>query len=684
MAVPSAPTGLSGTPGNAELLAKWDTPTDTSITKCQYRHKPNQLGLPGWSSWYDIPDSGHGEDSEDEFVITNSIYNSKNYSIRIRSFNTDGPSLKAQVNSIGQTSLLIDPFYPDVEWAVTPPAVTGTQSVPVVASVGTKEGDNTLGVSVPLPSAQIDDLFLILAQWTTREGAPLTDDLATPTGWTKIGFASSGSNSGVAISAYWALETEGGLSDPSLAWTSGIVDVGATTLAVRGVDPAAPINSFEVAGSGNVNTGVANGARTETTVADTLIVGTCIWDDNDQNQSTLTSHPQFRGTLQSFLQHAGGGGASGAGNGYTAGVTVYGGPSAPGGGRSTFIRWVNSATNEAAQTMAIALAPLPLVLSSDSTLSSVTSGVSELDVFNFDSDTLEYDYSVANNIGGIRVTPTATDGAYITVNGIENASGALSAPISLTEGDDTTITIVATSEDASDTTTYTFTITRAKSSVSTLASLVPSSGTLMPTFASGTLEYFLGAPGSSASFTVTGTSSFSTITVDGVAVDNGGQSGATALNPGSAVYVDIVCTSADETSTTTYRVLALMEGDPSNNNYLMDLTGAGLTLQPDFSVTQTVYEASVPSATAVTNVTPTTIQGDATVTVDGNAVVSGSPSASISLVDNTRNRIFVEVTAENGATRPYIVYVTRGMVPPAVVDPTGLRRTLKRGLKRSV
>ena len=328
--------------------------------------------------------------------------------------------------------------------------------------------------------------------------------------------------------------------------------------------------------------------------------------------------------------------------------------------------------------------PLPLVLSSDSTLSSVTSGVSELDVFNFDSDTLEYDYSVANNIAGIRVTPTATDGAYITVNGIENASGALSAPISLVEGDDTTITIVATSEDASSTTTYVFTITRAKSSVSTLASLVPSSGTLMPTFASGTLEYFLGAPGSSVSFTVTGTSSFSTITVDGVSVDNGGQSGATALNPGTAVYVDIVCTSADETSTTTYRVLALMEGDPSNNNYLMDLTGAGLTLQPDFSVTQTVYEASVPSTTTVTNVTPTVIQGDATVTVDGNAVVSGSPSASIALVDNTRNRVFIQVTAENGATRPYIVYVTRGMVPPVVVDPTGLRRTLKRGLKRSV
>ena len=615
MAVPSAPTGLSGTPGNAELLAKWDTPTDTSITKCQYRHKPNKLGLPGWSNWYDIPDSGHGEDSEDEFIITNSIWNSRNYSIRIRSFNTEGPSLKAQVNSIGQTASTIGPFYTDTEWAVTPPAVTGTQSVPVVASVGTKEGDNTLGVSVPLPSAQIDDLFLILAQWTTREDAPLTDDLATPAGWTKIGFASSGSNSGVAISAYWALETEGGLSDPSLAWTSGIVDVGATTLAVRGVDPAAPINSYEDLGSGNGG-GVFAGARTDTTVADTLIVGTCIWDDNDQNQSTLTSHPQFRGTLQSFLQHAGGGGASGAGNGYTAGVTVYGGPSAPGGGRSTFIRWVNSSTNEAAQTMCIALAPLPLVLSSDSTLSSVTSGVSELDVFNFDSDTLEYDYSVANNIGAIRVTPTATDGAYITVNGIENASGALSAPISLVEGDDTIITIVATSEDASSTTTYVFTITRSKSSVSTLATLVPSSGTLIPTFASGHLTYFLSTSASTVSFTATSTNSFATIS---------GASGDFTLNPGSVVAINIVVTSADEASITTYRVLALMEQDPSNNNYLMDLTGAGLTLAPSFTVDQTVYEASVPSSTSVTNVTPTVVQADATVTVDGNAVVSGSP-----------------------------------------------------------
>ena len=220
-----------------------------------------------------------------------------------------------------------------------------------------------------------------------------------------------------------------------------------------------------------------------------------------------------------------------------------------------------------------------------------------------------------------------------------------------------------------------FTITRSKSSVSTLASLVPSSGTLIPTFASGHLTYFLSTSASTVSFTATSTNSFATIT---------GVSGDFTLNPGSVVAINIVVTSADEASITTYRVLALMEQDPSNNNYLMDLTGAGLTLAPSFTVDQTVYEASVPSATTVTNVTPTVVQGDATVTVDGNAVVSGSPSASIALTDNTRNRVFIEVTAENGTTRPYIVYVTRGMVAPVVTDPTSLKRLLRRGLKRGV
>ncbi|NIO42211.1 MAG: hypothetical protein GTO41_19895, partial [Burkholderiales bacterium] len=75
------------------------------------------------------------------------------------------------------------------------------------------------------------------------------------------------------------------------------------------------------------------------------------------------------------------------------------------------------------------------------------------------------------------------------------------------------------------------------------------------------------------------------------------------------------------------------------------------------------YTATVDFAVASTTVTPTTADANATVTVNGIAVASGSPSGQIILAQG-ENVITVNVTAEDGVTtQSYTVTVTR-LAPP--------------------
>jgi hypothetical protein len=78
----------------------------------------------------------------------------------------------------------------------------------------------------------------------------------------------------------------------------------------------------------------------------------------------------------------------------------------------------------------------------------------------FDSNTVSYTLTVPTSTTTTTVTPTAADGsATITVNGQPVASGAASAPISLSVGDNT-ITTVVTAQDGVTMKTYTVTVHR--------------------------------------------------------------------------------------------------------------------------------------------------------------------------------------------------------------------------------
>lgn len=102
------------------------------------------------------------------------------------------------------------------------------------------------------------------------------------------------------------------------------------------------------------------------------------------------------------------------------------------------------------------------------------------------------------------------------------------------------------------------------------------------------------------------------------------------------------------------------DGDVAASN--ADLAGLVLssgTLSPSFAAVTTTYASWVHEVTTSITVTPITADAMATVTVNGNEVASGSPSASIPL-DEGSNTITIVVTAGDGeTTQTYTIAMNR-------------------------
>ncbi|MDW8847253.1 autotransporter domain-containing protein [Erwinia sp. MMLR14_017] len=110
--------------------------------------------------------------------------------------------------------------------------------------------------------------------------------------------------------------------------------------------------------------------------------------------------------------------------------------------------------------------------------------------------------------------------------------------------------------------------------------------------------------------------------------------------------------------------LAVSSGDST----LSGLSLSSGTLSPSFSAGNSSYSASVANSTASVTVTPVVSESHATVTVNGNAVTSGSASQSISLTAGSPASISVVVTAQDGSARSYTLSVTRAEAPPITSD----------------
>ncbi len=218
----------------------------------------------------------------------------------------------------------------------------------------------------------------------------------------------------------------------------------------------------------------------------------------------------------------------------------------------------------------------------------------------------------------------------------------------------------------------------------TPASILTNTGT-----SGNTTTYSTTAGNTTASVTVTPATQdpTATIRVNGVTVLSGTASGNIALGAeGTSTIINTVVTAQDGVTTHTYSIT--VNRAPSSDALLriLSLTPAGTLTNTGTAAGTTTYTATVSNGTASVTITPTALDADATIMVNGNLVASGTASGSIALAVGQTN-ISTIVTAQGGtATHTYSIIVTRApssnallsilkLTPASVLTNTGTAGT---------
>ncbi|MDB4922797.1 cadherin-like beta sandwich domain-containing protein [Mucilaginibacter sp.] len=272
-------------------------------------------------------------------------------------------------------------------------------------------------------------------------------------------------------------------------------------------------------------------------------------------------------------------------------------------------------------------------------------------------DFKDYTATVPGYVSSIKVIPVTTDpAATVTVNGVMIISGAESAAIPLSVGNNTIVTKV-TAPDGVTSNTYSITITRQLPPVVTLNSLRFSPAITTTTVpGSDFRDYIAAVPNSVSSVTVipTVTDPAATVKINGITVASGVASADIALNVGINTITTIV-TGSDGITTGTYSTVITRQSNAqlsslSFNPDLVRTAVLGLDFK-DYTATVSNYVSSV-------KVTPVTVDVTSTVKVNGTTVASGAPSAAIPLVVGS-NTIVIAVTSADNLTNTYSITITR-------------------------
>ena len=288
----------------------------------------------------------------------------------------------------------------------------------------------------------------------------------------------------------------------------------------------------------------------------------------------------------------------------------------------------------------------------------------------FAEGTTGYTVSVPYAASGLTVTPYAANaGSTVTVNGTGVSSGQASGNIGLTAGAGTVITIEVTSQDGSNTRSYTLTVNRAAgSSNANLSALTTTGGTLSPTFNAAVTSYTAaGVANTTTAVTVRPTAADSTalltVRVNGgtaVAVTSGQNSSSLALNVGVNT-IEITVTAQDGTEKK-YSISVTRAA--STVTTLSGLTLSSGALSPSFLSSRIAYTSTAASSYSSVTVRPTATHSGATITVAVNggdpvSVSSGTDSPALNL-NTGANTIQIVVLAQDGSTtRTYTITVTR-------------------------
>lgn len=277
----------------------------------------------------------------------------------------------------------------------------------------------------------------------------------------------------------------------------------------------------------------------------------------------------------------------------------------------------------------------------------------------FSPEIVVYTIGLPNASDSTLVTATAgNEGSTLTINTQPAVSG-VGFPLKIPTGVSVITVVVTTREGAVK--TYSIIVTRDKNGNADLSRLVPSADTLRPRFDRNTTAYTLAVEndvGAVTPFTLApemsaATSTYS-LTVNGVVVDPSELASPIALRVGqNSLEIKVRAENGDSK---TYGITVTRA--TNGNAALSALSVAPGSLDSAFSPGDTSYAVAIGNATMSITVTPTQAAPTSKITVNGKPVSGGAASEPIAL-NVGETVIHVKVTAENLATRTYLLLVTR-------------------------
>ncbi|RYD93597.1 MAG: cadherin-like beta sandwich domain-containing protein, partial [Sphingobacteriales bacterium] len=299
--------------------------------------------------------------------------------------------------------------------------------------------------------------------------------------------------------------------------------------------------------------------------------------------------------------------------------------------------------------------------SPDNTLSNLITNIGTLNPV-FNPNTEDYEVSVMRGTTQVDVTPTANNAyAVIEVNYIPVTSGSSSTQ-SIQPGDNP-VPIVVTAQNGT-TKQYNLNIKAPLETNAKLQNLVFFDGgtTLNPAFDKDVHTYTMDVPNATRSVRIVpyAESSYATVTINGTLYNGYSAPG---LQAGANVF-DIVVTSQDRNSTETY-TLTINRALSSNNN-LFALSLDGVTLTPSFNAGTTSYTANVPNSKSSVGVTASVADTTARVKV-GDDAYTNYINKTVNLSTGS-NAIAIDVKAQNGDVKTYVVAVVRALSADATLS----------------
>ena len=143
---PSAPTGLSATPGDASVTLAWTAGADggSAITRHQYRYR---TGAAYPATWTDIPDSAAGETNVSGFTVRG-LTNGVSHSFQVRALNTVGAGPAATSGAATPMPAVVPNAAPVFD---SPSTFTAAENQTVAGSVlatDSDTGDDVTGYAI--------------------------------------------------------------------------------------------------------------------------------------------------------------------------------------------------------------------------------------------------------------------------------------------------------------------------------------------------------------------------------------------------------------------------------------------------------------------------------------------------------------------------------------------------------